>query len=115
MTSSATSPSDLHDHARLGLVTGLLPAPRVGPGLAAQACGLACERLIRLALAGTLEEPGHLGEQVGPPAGELAQPGHRGALLGGGEIAPLRMMARLAEQLGDEDAVSLRALVDHVF
>jgi hypothetical protein len=25
------------------------------------------------------------------------------------------MMARLAEQLGDEDAVSLRALVDPVF
>jgi hypothetical protein len=85
------------------------------PGLAAQACGLACERLIRLALAGALEDPCHLGEQVGPPAGELAQPGRRGALLGGGEIAPLRMMARLAEQLGDEDTVSLRALIDHVF
>jgi hypothetical protein len=88
---------------------------QVGPGLAAQACGLACERLIRLALAGALEDPCHLGERVGPPAGELAQPGRRGALLGGGEIAPLRMMARLAEQLGDEDTVSLRALIDHVF
>ncbi len=88
---------------------------QVGAGLAAQTCGLACERLIRLALAGAVEEPGHLGEQVGPAAGELAQRGHCGTLLGGGEIAPLRVMARLAVQLGDEEAVSLRTLIDHAF
>jgi hypothetical protein len=34
---------------------------RVGPGLAAQACGLAGERLIQLPLTGALENAGDLG------------------------------------------------------
>ena len=89
--------------------------PRVGPGLAAQPHGLARERLIQLALAGALEDPGHLGQQVGPAARQLAQRGHRGALLGAAQLAPPRPAPRLALELGDEQPVSLRALIDHAF
>ena len=64
---------------------------------------------------GALEEPGDLGEQICPAAGELAQFGHCGGLLGGGELAPLRMMPGLVVELREEDPVSLRAVVEHVF
>ena len=45
---------------------------RVGPGLAAEHRGLPGERFIQLALAGALEDPGHLGQEVGPAVRELA-------------------------------------------
>ncbi len=51
---------------------------RIGPGRAARARGLPHERFARLALAGALQDVGHLGKQVGPPGRELAQRGYRG-------------------------------------
>jgi hypothetical protein len=45
---------------------------RVGPGVPAQLRGLPHQRLVRLALGGAFEEPGHLAQQVGPPGGQLA-------------------------------------------
>ena len=87
----------------------------VGPGLAAQHRGLAGERLIRLSLARALEDPGHLGEQVSASGGKLPEFGHCGGFLVGGQVPPLRPPARLAVDLGDEEPVSLRALIDHAF
>ena len=43
--------------------------------------GLPGERLVQFALRCTFEDPGDLGEQIGPPAGEFAEFGHRGVLL----------------------------------
>lgn len=43
--------------------------------------GLPGEWLIQLALGSTFEDPGDLGEQIGPPACELAEFGHCGVLL----------------------------------
>ena len=48
---------------------------------AAQACGLPGQWLVQLAPGCAFEDPGDLGEQVGPPARELAEFGHRGVLL----------------------------------
>jgi integrase len=45
---------------------------------AAQVCGLPGPWLVQLALGCAFEDPGDLGEQVGPPARELAEFGHRG-------------------------------------
>ena len=56
---------------------------RVSARLAAQRGRLAGERLIELALAGALEDPGHLGEQVSAAVGELAQRSDRRGLLVG--------------------------------
>jgi hypothetical protein len=89
--------------------------PRVGPGLPAQPGGLAGHLLIRLALRGALEDPGHLGQQVTPAARELAQRGHRGGLLAAAQLPPPGAAARLAEKLGDQQPVSLRARIDHAF
>jgi hypothetical protein len=36
---------------------------------------------VAIRCAGTFEDPGDLGEQIGPPARELAEFGHRGVLL----------------------------------
>jgi hypothetical protein len=58
----------------------------VGPGHPAQPSGGPGQRLIRLALAGPLEDPGHLGQQVGPAPGQRAQFGQRGRLLVLGEL-----------------------------
>src|SRR5271166_1492917 len=44
---------------------------------------------------------------------KLAQRSHRGGLLIRGQLAPLRVMSRLARDLGDENPVSLRTLTDH--
>jgi hypothetical protein len=46
------------------------------------------QRLVELALRRSLEDPGHLGQQVGSAARELAQRGRRGSLLVTGERAP---------------------------
>ena len=43
--------------------------------------GLPGEWLGQLAVGCTFEDPGDLGEQIGPPALELAELGHRGVLL----------------------------------
>jgi hypothetical protein len=48
---------------------------------AAQLRGLLTEWLVQFAFGCTFEDPGDLGEQIGPPALELAEFGHRGALL----------------------------------
>ena len=37
--------------------------------------------LVQVAFGCALEDPGDLGEQIGPPARELAEFGHRGVLL----------------------------------
>jgi len=70
---------------------------------------------VQLALGRALHDPAHLGPQVSPATGELAQRSHRGGLLIRGQLAPLRVMFRLARGLGDENPVSLRALTDHAF
>jgi hypothetical protein len=46
---------------------------------------------------------------------ELPEPGHRGGLLGLAQVAPPRSVACLAVDLGDEETVRLRALIDHAF
>ena len=48
---------------------------------AAQVRGLPGEWLVRFAFGCAFEDPGDLGEQIGPPARELAEFGHRGVLL----------------------------------
>ncbi len=103
---------------RPALAAGLDPSlyrVRVGPGLAAQHRGLAGERLVQLALARALKDPGDLGQEVGPSARELPELGHRGGLFLAAQLAPPRPVPRLAVELGDEQAVSLRALIDHEF
>jgi hypothetical protein len=90
-------------------------SPPGRPGPAAQTCGLAGERLIRLAFAGALEDPGHLGQQVGATVCELPELGHRGGLLLAAQVAPPRPVACLAVYLGDEETVRLRTLIDHAF
>jgi len=87
----------------------------VGPGLAAQRRGLAYQRLIKLTLAGALEDPGHLSKEVRAAARELAQRGHRGGFIVAAEFAPPSAVARLPRQLRDEDTVSLRTPIDHAF
>ena len=86
---------------------------RVSARLAAQRRGLADERLIELALAGALEDPGDLGQEVGAAARQLGQRGYRGGLLVASELMPPRPVPRLPRQLRDEDPVSLRASIDH--
>jgi hypothetical protein len=81
--------------------------PRVGPGLAREHRGLAGQRLIRLALTRALEDPGHLGQQVGPAARELAQRGDRGGLFVAGEVTPPRVVPRLPRELSYEGSGQL--------
>jgi hypothetical protein len=73
--------------------------PRGGPG----------QRLVRLALAGALEDPGHLGEQVGPARGQRAEFGQRDRLLVPGQRAPPGAMPRLAGELSHHDPVGITA------
>ncbi len=87
---------------------------RRGPP-AAQSGGRSREGFIKRPLGEAFGNPGDLGEQVGPAARELAQRGYRGGLLVRGELTPLRVMLRLAVELGDENPVGLRASVDYAF
>ena len=48
---------------------------------AAQVRGLPGAWLVQFAVGCALEDPGDLGEQIGPPARELAEFGHPGVLL----------------------------------
>ena len=88
---------------------------QIGPGLAAQRRRLARERLVQLSLARALKNPGDLGQQVSAPARELPQRRHRSVFLVAAQLAPLRPVARLAVDPGDEQAVSFRAPIDHAF
>ena len=56
--------------------------------------GLPGEWLVQFALGCAFEDPGDLGEQIGPPAGEFAEFGHRGVLLVLGQLAPSGMVPR---------------------
>jgi len=78
----------------------------IGAGIAAKLRGLPPQRLIRLALGEAFEEPGHLGQQVGPPGRQLAQRGHRRVMLAGGQRAPAGVMPGRAGQLRRQDLVS---------
>jgi hypothetical protein len=53
----------------------------IGTRQAAQLCGLPSKRLVQLAFGSAFEDPGDLGEQIGPPARELAELCYRGILL----------------------------------
>ena len=59
----------------------------------------------------TLEDPGHLGEQISPAPGKRAELSNRGGFLAAGQVAPSSPVPRLARQLGDEDTISFRALI----
>jgi hypothetical protein len=85
------------------------PRPR---GTAAQRPG---QRLTQLALRRALEDPGHLGEQIGSAGRELAQRGHRGSLLVCGEVLPPGAVPGLTCQLRDEDPVSIRPFIERAF
>jgi hypothetical protein len=78
---------------------------RVSTGRAAKARGLPGERFIELALAGTLEDPRHVGQKITAPGGELAQLPHRGGLLGLAQLTPAGVMLRLSVQLHDKHPV----------
>ncbi len=57
----------------------------------------------------------NLGQQVRPPGRELAQLGHRDRVLGPGELPPPRVTLCRTRELGDQDTISLRTPIDHVF
>jgi hypothetical protein len=54
--------------------------------------GLLGELLVQFAVGCTFEDPGDLGEQIGPPACELTEFGHRGVLLVVGQLTPSGMV-----------------------
>jgi hypothetical protein len=56
--------------------------------------GLPGEWLVQVAVGCAFEDPGDLGEQIGPSVGELTQFGHRGVLLVLGQLAPSGMVPR---------------------
>ena len=68
---------------------------QVGLRLGGTAARRTGQRLVQLAFARSLEDPGDLGEQVGTAARELAELGHRGGLLVAGERALLGAVAGL--------------------
>jgi hypothetical protein len=82
-------------------------APASGPGHAAQPRRGPGQRLVRFALAGALEDAGHLGQQVGPAPGQRAQFGQRGRFFLVGERASPGAVARFAGDLGDEQTVGI--------
>ena len=84
-------------------------APASGPGHAAQPRRGPGQRLVRFALAGALEDAGHLGQQVGPSPGQRSDFGQRGRLLVPSERAPPGAMPRLAGQLSHQDPVGISA------
>ena len=94
--------------------------PRLRPGrhrpsgTGPQPGGRAVHR--RLPLGRALEDPGHLGEQISPAPCKRAELSNRGGFEpAAGQVAPSGPVPRLARQLGDEDTVSFRALIDHAF
>jgi hypothetical protein len=92
------------------------PVSRPGrPGLAAQHRRLTRQRFIQLTLTFALEDPGDLGQQVGPAARQLPQGGHRGGFLVAAQLTPPCPVTRLAVKLGAEQPVSFRLLIDHAF
>ena len=76
------------------------PSRDPSPGRAVQLCRLPGQRLVKLPLAGALEDPGNLGEQVGPASGELAQLPHRGRVFRPGQVASPGAVPRFPRQLG---------------
>jgi len=78
-------------------------------GQAAQVRSLPGAWLVQVAFGCALEDPGDLGEQIGPPARELAEFGHRGVLLVPGQLAPSGMVPGSPGELGDEDTVAVRS------
>ena len=81
----------------------------VGPGLAAQLRSLPGEGLVELAVRRPLEDPGDLGQQVTPAAGQRAEFVHRGGVFVFGERAPPGAVPGLAGDLGDQDPVGSRS------
>jgi hypothetical protein len=57
----------------------------------------------------------HLGQQVGAPGRDRAQLGHRGGFLIRRQVTPAGVTSCGAGNPGDEDPVSLRAAIEHVF
>jgi hypothetical protein len=53
----------------------------IGTRQAAQLRGLPGKWLVQFAVGCTFEDPGDLGEQIGPPGREFAEFGHRGVLV----------------------------------
>ena len=77
--------------------------------------GLHYERLIELALAEALQDPGNVGQEVGSASGQLTELGHRGGVLSLGQLSPPGVMPCGAVQLGNQDPVSLRTIIEHAF
>jgi hypothetical protein len=67
------------------------------------------------ALGRALEDPSHLGKQISPALGKGAELSNRGGFLAAGQVAPSGPVPRLTRQLGDEDTISFRALIDYAF
>src|SRR5262245_31035285 len=82
---------------------------RVRPGIPAQLRRLPRPRLVQLPLGCALEDAGDFGEQVGPAGGELAKCDDPGGFFLAAQLPPPGVMARFAEDLGDEHAVSTRS------
>lgn len=112
--------------ARVRRQAGRVPAPPAfghpcrdrlgtGTGQPAQNGRLTRQRLVQLTLRSTLEQAGHLGQEVGPAGRELAQRGCRGVFLICGEHTPLRPEPGFAGELSYEYPVCLRATIGHVF
>ena len=89
-----------------GIASGSAPALRHKPAAWRASGSSGC---------GALEDPGDFGEQVGAAACEVTELGHRSGFLVAVQVAPPGAAARLAVKLGDEQPVSLRALIDHMF
>jgi hypothetical protein len=107
-------------HARYGPPAPPLcdPLPRrvrVCPGVTAQACGLPLQRLIKLALAESLQEARNLGQEIAPSPRELVELPHRIGTFVFAQFAPLGAALRRAMDLRREDSVSLRTTIDHEF
>jgi len=81
----------------------------IGTGLAAQLRGALGQRLVEFTRGGSLEDPGHLGEQVTPAAGPCAELGDRGGFLLCGKRAPPGVMPRFAGQLSHQNPVGTRS------
>ena len=70
---------------------------------------------VQFTLTRALEDPGDLGQQVGPPGGEPAELGHRSGFLVAIQLTPPGAVPGLSGELSHENPVSLRAIIDHGF